>query len=124
MPEAPSIENWDTIRDFPSKKAESEIIPDIVIRVGDHDKVNYTWHMITPENDDEDLVATNFIETSRVEDLSLTEDPEHPGEFIGSIPFRPLKAGLFYLILENELNGAIAYNNCARSTGKIRVDSN
>lgn len=120
MPEVPTIANWDEIRVYPSN-ANSVTIPDIRIRVTDHDIVRYTWHMITDNNADEDMVAAGYMaESTGVVNLTPVENSE--GVFEGSIQFRPLQAGLFYLVLENELNGSIAYVNTAKGYGKIRVN--
>lgn len=119
MPAEPTIVNWDEVWNYPSY-ANSVTIPDIKIRVTDTDTVRYTWHMITSDNTDEDEIAEGFLAES-TGTVALTPVDGLESTFEGSIQFRPLKPGLFYLVLENELNGAIAYVNTAKGYGKIRV---
>lgn len=76
--------------------------------------------MITDDNTDADLVATNYMANATGEiQMSLVD-----GMYEGEILVRPLQAGLYYLVLENELNGVTSYVNTARAYGKIRVSAN
>ena len=119
MPAEPTITNWDEVRNYPST-AGSVTIPDIKIQVTDNDVVRYTWHMITSDNTDEDEIAEGFMAES-TGTVAVTPVAGLENTFEGAIQFRPLKPGLFYLVLENELNGSTAYVNTAKGYGKIRV---
>lgn len=122
MPEEPVIVNWDEVKNYPSV-AGSVTIPNIRVQVKDHDTVRYTWHMITDNNTDYDEIAEGFMaQSTGTVNLSLVNGSTDIYE--GAIEFRPLQPGLFYLVLENELNGAIAYVNTAKGYGKIRVSVN
>ena len=119
-PQEPEIINWNDIKTYPFV-AKRENLPSIQIEVTDHDIVRYEWHLITSDTSDEDPVAEDYMLQPNGE-VSLTETAAGSGVYTGSIEFKPLKAGLFYLVLSNELNGAIAYRNCATTDGKIWVE--
>lgn len=114
------ITNWAEIQQYPSV-AGTVTIPDIKIAVEDCDEVSYEWHMITPNNEDEDLVASTYMaEDTGIVDMTFNAET---GKYEGNIPVRPLDAGFFYLIIKNALNGAESYVNTAKLYGKIWVSS-
>lgn len=123
MPSEPTIANWDEVRSYASR-VNSETIPEIKVRVGDHDKLHYEWHMITSnDNEDEDLIAEGAVlnptdEGAGINLVKISGENE-PDLYEGSIKLIPATTGLFYLILTNELNGASAIVNTAKGYGKI-----
>jgi len=120
MPKEVAITNWDEIRNYPSV-AGTVTIPNIQIAVDDCDEVTYEWHMITPNNEDEDLVATTYMaEATGTVEMTFNAETQ---KYEGSILVRPLDAGFFYLVIKNTLNGAESYINTAKSYGKIWVSS-
>lgn len=113
MPEKPTV-NWSEWEE--TLIAGRVNIPNLEIVVGDHDKVLFEWHKITADAADEDPIAeADMIEASG----ELTFDAEGKA----ALPFRPLTGGRYYLILENQLNGASVFSNSAYEYGVIYVEA-
>lgn len=112
MPEVPVI-NWS---EWESTIIAGRVnIPDLEVTVGDHDKVTYAWHKITDNIEDEDPIAEEDMQQASGE-LSFVDGKAY-------ISFRPLKNGRYYLILENQLNGASVFSNSASDYGVIYVEA-
>lgn len=113
MPEKPTI-NWS---EWEATIIAGRInIPDLEVSVGDHDKVLYAWHKITDNVEDKDPVA-------EVDMLQAFGELEFNAEGKAMLPFRPLTNGRYYLILENQLNGASVFSNSAYEYGVIYVEA-
>ena len=112
MPEVPVI-NWTEWEE--TIVAGRVNIPDLNVTVGDHDKVTYEWHKISADVEDEDPIATeNMLQATG--ELTFVNGA-------ASIPFKPLTNGRYYLILENQLNGASVFVNSAINYGVIYVEA-
>lgn len=113
MPQKPAI-NWS---EWEATLIAGRVnIPDLNITVGDHDKVLYEWHKITDDRGDEDPIATTDMVQASGE---LNIDAE--GHAV--LHFEPLSNGRYYLILENQLNGASVFSNSAYEYGVIYVEA-
>ena len=113
MPEKPTI-NWD---EWEATIIAGRVnIPDLEISVGDHDKVLYAWHKITDNVEDKDPIAEADM-------LQASGELEFNAEGKAMLPFRPLTNGRYYLILENQLNGASVFSNSAYEYGVIYVEA-
>lgn len=112
MPEPPVI-NWS---EWESTLVAGRVnIPDLEVIVGDFDKVIYEWHKISADVEDEDPIALEDMLQATGE-LSFTNNTAY-------IPFKPLTNGRYYLILENQLNGASVFSNSAIDYGVIYVEA-
>lgn len=112
MPVAPTI-NWS---EWESTLVAGRVnIPDLEVTVGDHDKVTYEWHKISADVEDEDPIALDDMLLAAGE-LTFTDGKAY-------IPFKPLTNGRYYLILENQLNGASVFSNSATEYGVIYVEA-
>ena len=113
MPEKPTI-NWS---EWEATIIAGRVnIPDLEVSVGDHDKVLYAWHKITDNAEDKDPVAEADM-------LQASGELEFNAEGKAMLPFRPLTNGRYYLILENQLNGASVFSNSAYEYGVIYVEA-
>jgi len=113
MPEKPTI-NWS---EWEATIIAGRVnIPDLEVSVGDHDKVLYAWHKITDNVEDKDPVAEADM-------LQASGELEFNAEGKAMLPFRPLTNGRYYLILENQLNGASVFSNSAYEYGVIYVEA-
>ncbi len=112
MPEKPTIEwrsgeanLWDdavTIRTGIN-------VPNLRVSLGPCDTFRYEWHKITEDATDFDPVAEDMIDaTSPVGGIAVNS-----ASSIQEVPFKPSAYGLYYLILDVELNGAHTYLNTA-----------
>lgn len=113
MPEKPTI-NWS---EWESTLIAGRVnIPDLEVSVGDYDKVLYAWHKITSNTEDKDPIAESDM-------LQASGELEFNAEGKAMLPFRPLTGGRYYLILENQLNGASVFSNSAYEYGVIYVEA-
>ena len=113
MPEKPTI-NWS---EWEATVIAGRVnIPDLEVSVGDHDKVLYAWHKITDNAEDKDPIAETDM-------LQASGELEFDAEGKAMLPFRPLTGGRYYLILENQLNGASVFSNSAYEYGVIYVEA-
>ena len=113
MPEKPTI-NWS---EWEATIIAGRVnIPDLEVSVGDHDKVLYAWHKITDNAEDKDPIAEADM-------LQASGELEFNAEGKAMLPFRPLTNGRYYLILENQLNGASVFSNSAYEYGVIYVEA-
>lgn len=113
MPEKPTI-NWS---EWEATIIAGRVnIPDLEVSVGDHDKVLYAWHKITDNVEDKDPIAEADM-------LQASGELEFNAEGKAMLPFRPLTNGRYYLILENQLNGASVFSNSAYEYGVIYVEA-
>jgi hypothetical protein len=55
--------------------------------------------------------------------LQASGELEFNAEGKAMLPFRPLTGGRYYLILENQLNGASVFSNSAYEYGVIYVEA-
>ena len=71
--------------------------------------VHYQWHMVTTQDPtDPDLVPTGNMEAGTIEgDIAITNG-------VGAIPFRPKRAGAYYLVVSTTYNGATIVENLGK----------
>lgn len=112
MPETPVIV-WkngdDNLWDNDVTLRTGTTIPDLKVQLGPCDKLYYEWHKISDDVEDWDPVAQDMIDATSPEGGIVIGADESEQ----SIPFKPNAFGLYYLILDVELNGAHTYLNTA-----------
>lgn len=112
MPETPVIV-WkngnDNLWDNDVTLRTGTTIPDLKIQLGPCDKLYYEWHKISDDAEDWDPVAQDMIDATSPEGGIIVNAKESEQ----LIPFKPNAFGLYYLILDVELNGAHTYLNTA-----------
>lgn len=92
----------------------------------DFDVVGYEWHMVTDDHD-RDPIAEGFFQANAKDHDTLTfaeetvtlynkeQDRDYTAvKNVAHIPFAPAKAGVFYLVLYNQLNSAEIRINFAK----------
>ena len=99
------------------KSLSTGINTSIIVDEMEHDHLTYQWYKVTADSTDMDPVAAGDMAEDSGE-LTFVN-----GE--ASIPFKPLRAGNYYFILTNELNGAEVYFSSALepSMGIISVST-
>ena len=112
MPQMPTIEWMDNdvnLWDDDIGLKTGTTIPSLKVNLGECDKFSYEWHKISEDLSDEDLVAEGMVDYKSPEGGIVVNSASSVQE----IPFKPNAFGLYYLIIDVELNGAHVYLNTA-----------
>ena len=117
MPQIPTIEwigkdrdnNDKNLWDNDAQVKTGVTIPNLKITLGPCDVFHYAWHKVTDIAEDWDPAPENMIDAMSPEGGI----PVHAMSSVQEIPFKPTEFGLYYLILDVELNGAHVYLNTA-----------
>ena len=83
-----------------------------VLQPADGAEVSYTWYKINPGSSEIDPKVTD-------EEMLEREGQVVFNDGVGAIPFKPLKAGVYYFILESKLNDASILINGGNKYGVI-----
>ena len=123
MPQIPTID-WNTFKEAASQGVILDHI-DVALNGIDYDEISYEWHKVTVPDAEHPEFAEDLEEATLDDMLAPAAVLTFDAQGKASIPFQPVLAGAYFLVVRSTLNGATVIYNAGEDqlVGTIQISA-
>lgn len=123
MPQIPTID-WNTFKEAAGQGTILDHI-DVALNDIDYDEISYEWHKVTVPDSEHPEFTADLEEATLDDMLAPAAVLSFDAQGKASIPFRPILAGAYFLVVRSTLNGATVIYNAGEDplVGTIQISA-